>query len=137
LQEVYASVASKANYWLDILYDEGGSLSTHELFALIGESKSMSRALEDYGQQKSTSITTAKRLAEVRSTNFGKDWMSKHYLFSFWAMEWSRIRDWPANSSFPASQWMNQLRSEQYPKPFLMLTQKCGAIICRNGQNVE
>jgi DNA polymerase epsilon subunit 1 len=66
LQEVYASVANKANYWLDILYDEGGSLSTHELFALIGESKSMSRALEDYGQQKSTSITTAKRLAEVR-----------------------------------------------------------------------
>lgn len=31
---------------------------------MIGESKNMSRQLEDYGDQKSTSITTARRLAE-------------------------------------------------------------------------
>ena len=36
-----------------------------ELFDLISENRSMSRKLEDYGQQKSTSISTAKRLAEV------------------------------------------------------------------------
>ena len=36
-----------------------------ELFDLISENRSMSRKLEDYGQQKSTSIGTAKRLAEV------------------------------------------------------------------------
>ena len=37
-----------------------------ELFDLISENRSMSRKLEDYGNQKSTSISTAKRLAEVR-----------------------------------------------------------------------
>jgi hypothetical protein len=36
-----------------------------ELFDLISENRSMSRKLEDYGLQKSTSISTAKRLAEV------------------------------------------------------------------------
>ena len=36
-----------------------------ELFELISENRSMSRKLEDYGDQKSTSISTAKRLAEV------------------------------------------------------------------------
>ena len=39
-----------------------------ELFDLISENRSMSRKLEDYGAQKSTSISTAKRLAEVSST---------------------------------------------------------------------
>ena len=38
-----------------------------ELFDLISENRSMSRKLEDYGEQKSTSISTAKRLAEVES----------------------------------------------------------------------
>ena len=37
-----------------------------ELFDLISENRSMSRKLADYGSQKSTSISTAKRLAEVR-----------------------------------------------------------------------
>lgn len=36
-----------------------------ELFELISENRSMSRKLSDYGDQKSTSISTAKRLAEV------------------------------------------------------------------------
>ena len=36
-----------------------------ELFALISEDRNMSRKLEDYGGQKSTAISTAKRLAEV------------------------------------------------------------------------
>ena len=38
-----------------------------ELFDLISENRSMTRKLEDYGVQKSTSISTAKRLAEVFS----------------------------------------------------------------------
>ena len=37
-----------------------------ELFELISENRNMSRKLADYGDQKSTSISTAKRLAEVR-----------------------------------------------------------------------
>ena len=35
-----------------------------ELFELIAENKSMSKTLEEYGSQKSTSISTARRLAE-------------------------------------------------------------------------
>ncbi len=38
-----------------------------ELFDLVSENRSMSRKLEDYGAQKSTSISTARRLAEVNS----------------------------------------------------------------------
>lgn len=48
-----------------------------ELFELIAENRSMSRKLEDYGQQKSTSISTAKRLAEVRAAVKHRDvWCS-------------------------------------------------------------
>lgn len=44
-----------------------------ELFDLISENKSMSRKLEDYGSQKSTSISTAKRLAEFLGDQMVKD----------------------------------------------------------------
>ena len=36
-----------------------------ELFDLISENRSMSKKLADYGEQKSSSISTARRLAEV------------------------------------------------------------------------
>ena len=42
------------------------SMPDSELFELISENRNMSRKLADYGEQKSTSISTAKRLAEVR-----------------------------------------------------------------------
>ncbi|KAG9430527.1 DNA polymerase epsilon catalytic subunit A [Apis mellifera carnica] len=64
LEECYASVAKDADYWLDILYSKCADMPDSELFELISENKSMSRKLEDYGGQKSTSISTAKRLAE-------------------------------------------------------------------------
>lgn len=44
-----------------------------ELFELISENRSMSRKLEDYGAQKSTSISTAKRLAEFLGDQMVKD----------------------------------------------------------------
>ena len=66
LEEVYASVARVADYWLDVLYSQAESMPDSELFDLISENRSMSRKLEDYGGQKSTSISTAKRLAEVQ-----------------------------------------------------------------------
>ena len=65
LEEVYASVARVADFWLDVLYSQAESMPDSELFDLISENRSMSRKLEDYGAQKSTSISTAKRLAEV------------------------------------------------------------------------
>ena len=44
-----------------------------ELFELIVENRSMSKKLEDYGEQKSSSIMTAKRLAEVQSEAITKN----------------------------------------------------------------
>jgi len=44
-----------------------------ELFDLISEKKSMSKKLEEYGAQKSTSISTAKRLAEFLGDQMVKD----------------------------------------------------------------
>lgn len=91
LEECYSAVAKIANYWLDVLYSKVRSLAPvkfllglgseyknvvhniaqasnmpdEELFDLISEKKNMSKKLEEYGSQKSTSISTAKRLAEV------------------------------------------------------------------------
>jgi hypothetical protein len=45
---------------------QAANMPDSELFELIAENRSMSRKLEDYGEQKSTSISTAKRLAEVK-----------------------------------------------------------------------
>lgn len=73
LEECYASVAKVADYWLDVLYSKGSNMPDTELFELISENRSMSRKLEDYGAQKSTSISTAKRLAEFLGDQMVKD----------------------------------------------------------------
>lgn len=73
LEECYASVAKVADYWLDVLYSKGSHMPDSELFELISENRSMSRKLEDYGAQKSTSISTAKRLAEFLGDQMVKD----------------------------------------------------------------
>jgi len=73
LEECYASVAKDADYWLDLLYSKCANMPDSELFELISENKSMSRKLEEYGSQKSTSISTAKRLAEFLGDEMVKD----------------------------------------------------------------
>ncbi|RCN34958.1 hypothetical protein ANCCAN_19206 [Ancylostoma caninum] len=73
LAEVYESASREADYWLDVLFSKGGTLADAELFDLISENRSMSRKLEDYGAQKSTSISTAKRLAEFLGADMVKD----------------------------------------------------------------
>ncbi|KAK9501199.1 hypothetical protein O3M35_002270 [Rhynocoris fuscipes] len=73
LEKCYESVAKIANYWLDVLYSKACNMPDSELFELISENKSMSRKLEDYGTQKSTSISTAKRLAEFLGDQMVKD----------------------------------------------------------------
>ncbi|UMM15271.1 hypothetical protein L5515_002763 [Caenorhabditis briggsae] len=73
LEETYKAVAGDANHWLDILHSHGEEISDEELFDLISENRSMSRKLEDYGSQKSTSISTAKRLAEFLGDDMVKD----------------------------------------------------------------
>ncbi|CAD6231570.1 GSCOCG00001475001-RA-CDS [Cotesia congregata] len=73
LEECYKAVAEVADYWLDILYTKGANIPDSELFELISENKSMSKKLEDYGAQKSTSISTAKRLSEFLGDQMVKD----------------------------------------------------------------
>lgn len=73
LEKCYESVATVADYWLDVLYSKGKNMPDSELFELISENRSMSRKLEDYGAQKSTSISTAKRLAEFLGDQMVKD----------------------------------------------------------------
>ncbi|QSZ31190.1 hypothetical protein DSL72_000753 [Monilinia vaccinii-corymbosi] len=73
LEETYQSVAKVANQWLDVLDSKGKTLADAELIDLICENRSMSKSLEEYGTQKSTSITTAKRLAEFLGEQMVKD----------------------------------------------------------------
>ena len=73
LTETYASVAKVANRWLDVLHQHGDTLADEELIDLICENKSMAKTLEEYGSQKSTAITTAKRLAEFLGEQMVKD----------------------------------------------------------------
>lgn len=73
LEGCYQAVASVANNWLDVLDTKGGMLEDEDLIELICENRSMSRSLADYGDQKSTSITTAKRLGEFLGAEMVKD----------------------------------------------------------------
>ncbi|KAF2278324.1 DUF1744-domain-containing protein [Westerdykella ornata] len=73
LEETYGAVAKIANRWLDILDTRGATLADEELIDLIVENKSMTKTLEEYGNQKSTAITTAKRLAEFLGEQMVKD----------------------------------------------------------------
>ncbi|THW42145.1 DUF1744-domain-containing protein [Aureobasidium pullulans] len=73
LEETYGAVAKVANRWLDVLDSHGSTLADEELIDLICENKSMAKTLEEYGAQKSTAITTAKRLAEFLGEQMVKD----------------------------------------------------------------
>ncbi|SJM88070.1 probable DNA polymerase epsilon catalytic subunit A [Zygosaccharomyces bailii] len=73
LEECYAAVGTIANRWLDILDYKGSMLEDEDLINLICENKSMSKTLKEYGGQKSTSITTAKRLGEFLGEEMVKD----------------------------------------------------------------
>lgn len=73
LEETYTAVAKVANQWLDVLHSKGETLADEELIDLICENRSMSKTLEEYGTQKSTSITTAKRLADFLGEQMVKD----------------------------------------------------------------
>ena len=73
LEECYSCVAQVANHWLDVLDSHGRDLSDAELIDLISENRSMSRALEEYGEQKSTSLCTARRLSEFLGDQMVKE----------------------------------------------------------------
>ncbi|KAJ6441015.1 DNA polymerase epsilon catalytic subunit A [Purpureocillium lavendulum] len=73
LAQCYGAVAKVANRWLDVLHSKGSTLADEELMELISENRSMSKTLEEYGSQKSTSITTARRLADFLGEQMVKD----------------------------------------------------------------
>ncbi|CAM4930738.1 unnamed protein product [Rotaria socialis] len=73
LEECYGHVATIADYWLDLLFSHAKDITDKELFELISERRTMSRMLSEYGEQKSTSISTAKRLAEFLGEDVIKD----------------------------------------------------------------
>ena len=56
-----------------IFFFKATNMPDSELFELICENRSMSRKLEDYEGQKSTSISTAKRLSEFLGDQMVKD----------------------------------------------------------------
>lgn len=64
LAECYAAVAAVASQWLDVVDGKGTSLSDEEVIEIMSETKSMSKALDEYGAQKSSAISCARRLAE-------------------------------------------------------------------------
>ncbi|KAF2400087.1 DNA polymerase epsilon, catalytic subunit A/POL2 [Trichodelitschia bisporula] len=73
LQDCYDAVATVANQWLDVLHSHGTTLADEELIDLICENKNMAKTLEEYGAQKTTAITTARRLAEFLGEQMVKD----------------------------------------------------------------
>jgi hypothetical protein len=73
LQECYGAVAEVADYWLNILDTQGEDLDDGELIDFLSENRSLTRTVEDYGEQKSVAISTAKRLAEFLGADMVKD----------------------------------------------------------------
>ncbi|KAJ3423383.1 DNA polymerase epsilon catalytic subunit a [Anaeramoeba flamelloides] len=73
IQECYREVAKVSLHYLDILYSKGVQMPDWELIEYIGETRNMSKPLFEYGDQKSTVITTARRLSEFS----GKEYKTK------------------------------------------------------------
>ena len=73
LEGCYEEVAKVANSWLDVLDSKGSFVEEADLMNLISENKSMSKSLAEYGSQKSTSICTARRLADLLGPDMVKD----------------------------------------------------------------
>ena len=65
LQEMYDACGEVAERWYDILETKGDYVNDDELITYIGENRVMSKTMAEYGTQKSTSITCAKRLGEL------------------------------------------------------------------------
>ncbi|KAF1744093.1 hypothetical protein MXB_2345, partial [Myxobolus squamalis] len=73
LELCYHELGNVANFWLDILDSKAKNMDDHEFLNLISEHKMMSRPLNDYGKQKSTAITTAKRLSQFLGEEMTRD----------------------------------------------------------------
>jgi len=68
LTECYSECAEIAKRWYSILELNGEGINDEELLDYIEESRMMSKSIDEYGSQKSTSITCARRLSEILGT---------------------------------------------------------------------
>eukprot|EP00892_Ulva_mutabilis_P006158 jgi/Ulvmu1/3914/UM018_0137.1 len=73
LDGCYDAVASVADRWLDLLDTRGMDLKDAELIEYLSESCVMSKSVDDYGERKSSAITTARRLAAFLGDDRLKD----------------------------------------------------------------
>ena len=73
LKECYAECAVVAKRWYSILQLHGKGISDEELLEYIEESRNMSKSVEEYGAQKSTAITCAKRMADILGEHLLKE----------------------------------------------------------------
>ncbi|KAH7827603.1 DNA polymerase epsilon catalytic subunit A [Monocercomonoides exilis] len=73
LAECYKAVGELCNEQLDILLSHGSHVPEDDIFDLLSETHSMSRALADYEGQKSNSITAARRLGDMLGEDVVKD----------------------------------------------------------------
>ena len=73
LQECYDACGEIADRWYDILETKGEYVEDAELIDYIGENRVIAKPLKDYGTQKGTSLTCARRLAEVLGEEIVKD----------------------------------------------------------------
>ncbi len=73
LAECYAAVAAVADKWLDVIDTRGRDMDDPVLLELITEASTMSKQLVEYGEQKSSRVTTAKRLAEMLGESVVRD----------------------------------------------------------------
>jgi len=73
LEEVYKAVGNIGNRWFDMLKTQGRNFDDEELLEFISESSVMSKPAIDYGDRKSTSLTTAHRLSQFLGADLIKD----------------------------------------------------------------
>lgn len=73
LMECYKAAGAVADRWWDILEYKGAGIDIDELIDFLCENRLLSKSVEEYGAQKATSITAAKRLAEILGPEIIKD----------------------------------------------------------------
>lgn len=69
LEECYTACAETARKWLDILINKGAGMYDEDIIDLIGESKTLSKSISEYGAQKGVALTAAKRMKEFLGAN--------------------------------------------------------------------
>jgi len=73
LQEVFDAAGEVATRWYDILESAGEYIDDSELIDYIVEERILGKSLKEYGEQKSTAITCARRIAEFVGNEMVKD----------------------------------------------------------------